>query len=148
MPVDRGLGLWVPTFLCLPPFAQADNTGFSPPPLSGGIGSKHQCASVFMCSCIQLWGFGVSYRTSDVAPVVATTIPVLALIPVAAIVVFGFIAVPLLAALVLGFIAVTAYAAAAAVAVSALVTAAAPAAFDTTTGLEVQVDAPGAAGCC
>jgi len=89
---------------------------------------------------IQLWGFGLSYRTSVVAPVVATIVAVLVLVA-AAIVVLGFIAALLLAALVLRFIAVT-NTAAAAVAASALVIAA----LDTATGLEVQVDAPGAAG--
>jgi len=95
-----------------------------------------------MCNYMQLWGFGVSYMTSDAAPVVATTVAVLVLVLVAAVVVLGFIAALLLAALVLGFTAT----AAAAVAASALVAAAAPAALDTATGLEVQVDAPGAAG--
>ena len=61
-----------------------------------------------MRNYIQLWGFGVSYRTSDVAPVVATLVAVLVLVLVAAIVVLGFIAALLLAALVLGFIAVAA----------------------------------------
>ena len=78
-----------------------------------------------MCNYIQLWGLGVSYRTSDVAPVVASIVFVLVLVLVAAaIVVLVFIAALLLAALVLRFIAVTATAAAA-VAASALVTAAA-----------------------
>jgi len=85
------------------------------------------------------------YRTSDIAPIVVTTAALLVLVLVAAIVVLAPIAALLLAALVLGFIAVTANAAAA-VAASALVTAAAPAALDIATGLEVQVDAPGAAG--
>jgi len=98
-----------------------------------------------MCNCIQLWGFGMSYRTSVVAPVVATIVVIAIVLVAAAIVVLGFIAALLLAALVLRFIAVTATAAAAAVAASALVTAAAPAALDTAT-LEAQVDAPGAAG--
>jgi len=98
-----------------------------------------------MCNHIQLWGFGVFYRTSDVAPIVAAIVAVLVLVLVAAIAVLGFIAAFLLAALVLGFIAVTATAAAA-VAASALVTAAAPAALDTASGLEVQVDAAGAGG--
>jgi len=93
-----------------------------------------------MCNCIQLWCF--------VAPIVVLVLVlvlvlVAILVLVAAIVVLGFIAALLLAALILGFIAVTATAA---VAASALVTAAAPAALDTATGLEVQADAPGAAG--
>ena len=66
-----------------------------------------------MCNYIQLWGFGVSYRTSVVAPVVATIFAILALIPVASIAVLGFVAALLLAAFVLGFIAVTATGAAA-----------------------------------
>ena len=94
----------------------------------------------------------MSYRTSDIAPIVDITVAVLVLVLVlvavhvhkivAAIAVLGFIAALLLAALVLGFNTTTA----AAVTASALVTAAAPAALDTTTGLEVQVDMPGAAG--
>ena len=87
-------------------------------------------------------GFGVSYRTSVATPVVATTAVLVLVLVAAAIAVFGFIAALLFAALVIRFIAVTA----AAVAASALFTAAAPAALDTATGLEVQVDAPGAAG--
>jgi len=67
----------------------------------------------------------MSYRTSDVAPIAATTVAVLVLVLVAAIAVLGFIAALLLAALVLGFIAATATTAAA-VAAYALVTAAAP----------------------
>jgi len=73
---------------------------------------------VFLCNYIQLWGLGVSCRTSGVVPIVASIVAVLALVLVlvlvlvavlvlvlvAAIAVLGFIAALLLAALVLGFI--------------------------------------------
>jgi len=80
-----------------------------------------------MCNYMQLWGFGESNKTPDVAPVVAPVVAVLVLVLVlvAAIAVLRFIAALLLAALVLGVIAITATAAAA-LAASALVTAAAP----------------------